>query len=394
MSDCHESPVAPIPDGGPVVAIAGNPNAGKSTLFNALTGLRQHTGNWPGKTVARREGAWSRAGAKLRMVDLPGAYSLSAFTPEEVISRDFILEDRPAAVINVVDATNLERNLYLTVQLLELGAPVVVALNMTDELSIARDPRGRDAALGAARWHTRRPPFGSPRRWHRPADGRRHGARRHRRAETRPVIASAIVAGAPGAFRLDYGPDLEPEIDRLIAAFADARLRPGARPRPVAGAQAARGGGRPHRLRLGQAERRAGARPRRGARHAPAIRLRRRRRPHGGGPPVRVRERRRPRGRHPGRAQPPGSHPPDRRRPDPPLAGPADLLHRDVRRVPARHRRVRAVPRLGRRSDQRADRHARDDRAHRDRRAGLAAVARRRRDHRRRRRACSCSCPV
>jgi ferrous iron transport protein B len=134
MSDCHESPVATAPEGGPVVAIAGNPNAGKSTLFNALTGLRQHTGNWPGKTVARREGAWSRGGAKLRMVDLPGSYSLSAFTPEEVISRDFILEDRPAAVINVVDATNLERNLYLTVQLLELGAPVVVALNMTDEL--------------------------------------------------------------------------------------------------------------------------------------------------------------------------------------------------------------------------------------------------------------------
>ena len=134
MSDCHESPVAPIPDGGPVIAIAGNPNAGKSTLFNALTGLRQHTGNWPGKTVARREGAWSRGDAKLRLVDLPGAYSLSAFTPEEVISRDFILDDRPAAVINVVDATNLERNLYLTVQLLELGAPLVVALNMTDEL--------------------------------------------------------------------------------------------------------------------------------------------------------------------------------------------------------------------------------------------------------------------
>jgi ferrous iron transport protein B len=112
-----------------VVALAGNPNAGKSTLFNALTGLRQHTGNWPGKTVARREGTWSRGPWQLRIVDLPGAYSLSAFTPEEVI-----LEGRPAAVIDVVDVTNLERNLYLTVQLLELGAPLVVALNMSDEL--------------------------------------------------------------------------------------------------------------------------------------------------------------------------------------------------------------------------------------------------------------------
>jgi ferrous iron transport protein B len=148
MSDCHASPVAPTPGAEPVVAIAGNPNAGKSTLFNALTGLRQHTGNWPGKTVARREGAWSRGQAKVRMVDLPGAYSLSAFTPEEVISRDFILEDRPAAVINVVDATNLERNLYLTVQLLELGAPLVVALNMTDELP-SRGMHVDEAALSA-----------------------------------------------------------------------------------------------------------------------------------------------------------------------------------------------------------------------------------------------------
>jgi ferrous iron transport protein B len=116
------------------VAIAGNPNAGKSTLFNALTGLRQHTGNWPGKTVARHEGTWIRGDARLRLLDLPGTYSLSAFSPEEMISRDVILEERPTAIIDVVDATNLERNLYLTVQLLELEVPVVVALNMSDEL--------------------------------------------------------------------------------------------------------------------------------------------------------------------------------------------------------------------------------------------------------------------
>lgn len=120
--------------GEPIIALAGNPNAGKSTLFNALTGLHQHTGNWPGKTVEKREGLFTRGGLTLRIIDLPGAYSLSAFTPEEIITRDFILNARPSAVVNVLDATNLERNLYFTVQLLELGVPVLLALNMVDEL--------------------------------------------------------------------------------------------------------------------------------------------------------------------------------------------------------------------------------------------------------------------
>jgi ferrous iron transport protein B len=122
------------PTGAPVIALAGNPNAGKSTLFNALTGLHQHTGNWPGKTVEKREGIFKRGATTLRLIDLPGAYSLSAFTPEEIITRDFILNAAPAAVVNVIDATNLERNLYFTVQLLELGVPVLLALNMVDEL--------------------------------------------------------------------------------------------------------------------------------------------------------------------------------------------------------------------------------------------------------------------
>lgn len=116
------------------VALAGNPNAGKSTIFNALTGLNQHTGNWPGKTVEKREGVCRRDGHTLILVDLPGAYSLTAYSPEEVIARDYILHERPQVVVNVLDATNLERNLYLTVQIMEMGAPLVVALNMADEM--------------------------------------------------------------------------------------------------------------------------------------------------------------------------------------------------------------------------------------------------------------------
>jgi ferrous iron transport protein B len=116
------------------LALAGNPNAGKSTIFNALTGLRQHVGNWPGKTVERREGVCQYNGLTINVIDLPGAYSLAAYSPEEIVARNFLLTEPPDAVINVIDATNLERNLYLTVQLLELGAPVIIALNMADSL--------------------------------------------------------------------------------------------------------------------------------------------------------------------------------------------------------------------------------------------------------------------
>ena len=116
------------------IALAGNPNAGKTTIFNALTGLRQHTGNWPGKTVEKKEGEIEHGDMTINIVDLPGTYSLTAYSPEEIIARDYIIEERPDVVINVVDATNLERNLYLTVQILELDVPVVLALNMTDDL--------------------------------------------------------------------------------------------------------------------------------------------------------------------------------------------------------------------------------------------------------------------
>lgn len=117
------------------IALAGNPNSGKTTIFNVLTGLHQHTGNWPGKTVERKDGEITFSGLKIKVVDLPGTYSLTAYSPEEIIARDFILEEKPDVVINVVDATNLERNLFLTVQILELDVPVVMALNMADDLT-------------------------------------------------------------------------------------------------------------------------------------------------------------------------------------------------------------------------------------------------------------------
>ncbi len=115
-------------------ALAGNPNSGKTTLFNILTGSTAHVGNWPGVTVDKREGVYKCADESVVLVDLPGIYSLSPYTSEEVISRNFILDEKPDCVINVVDATNIERNLYLTTQLLEIDVPIVVALNMIDEV--------------------------------------------------------------------------------------------------------------------------------------------------------------------------------------------------------------------------------------------------------------------
>ena len=114
------------------IALAGNPNSGKTTLFNSLTGATAHVGNWPGVTVDKREGVYKKCVEALQIVDLPGIYSLSPYTPEEVISRNFILDEKPDCIINIVDATNLERNLYLTTQLMEIDVPIVVALNMMD----------------------------------------------------------------------------------------------------------------------------------------------------------------------------------------------------------------------------------------------------------------------
>ena len=115
-----------------IVGLAGNPNVGKTTVFNQLTGMRQHVGNWPGKTVERAEGHFKHGGYDYDVVDLPGNYALSAHSMEEIVSRDFIVDDDSDVIINVVDAANLERNLYLTVQMMELGANLLMALNMND----------------------------------------------------------------------------------------------------------------------------------------------------------------------------------------------------------------------------------------------------------------------
>ena len=114
------------------VGLAGNPNVGKTTVFNQLTGMHQHVGNWPGKTVEMAEGNFTHGDYRYDIIDLPGNYALSAHTIEEIVSRDFIVDDSSDAIINVVDAANLERNLYLTVQMMELGANLVLAVNMND----------------------------------------------------------------------------------------------------------------------------------------------------------------------------------------------------------------------------------------------------------------------
>ena len=113
------------------IALAGNPNCGKTTMFNDLTGSNQYVGNWPGVTVEKKEGRLKGA-ADVIIQDLPGIYSLSPYTLEEVVARGYLVNEKPDAILNIVDATNIERNLYLTTQLAELGIPMVIALNMID----------------------------------------------------------------------------------------------------------------------------------------------------------------------------------------------------------------------------------------------------------------------
>ena len=132
-------------------ALAGNPNCGKTTLFNSLTGSTAHVGNWPGVTVDKREGVYKKCAEPIQVIDLPGIYSLSPYTPEEVIARNYVLDEKPDCVINIVDATNLERNLYLSTQIMEIDVPMVIALNMMDAVEKQGDKideKALEAKLG------------------------------------------------------------------------------------------------------------------------------------------------------------------------------------------------------------------------------------------------------
>ncbi len=186
------------------IALAGNPNVGKSTIFNALTGSRQHVGNWPGKTVEKKEGRLRLDGLDVVVVDLPGTYSLTAYSAEEIISRDFIIHERPDAVIAVVDAANLERNLYLVTQVFELEAPVILVLNMADvarSRGLIIDVAELSAQLnGAAVIET-------------------VGHSGVGVDALRTAIRRATSAGAGQPLRIAYDPALEREIGLLTAAI-------------------------------------------------------------------------------------------------------------------------------------------------------------------------------
>ncbi len=188
------------------VAVAGNPNTGKSTLINSLAGTRLQVGNWAGVTVEKKEAWMNHNGQSLRLVDLPGTYSLSPYTQEEVIARDYLVQECPEVIIDVVDATNLERNLYLTVQLLELGRPVVIALNFFDEVQqkgLAIDIPALEKALGV----TVVPTVAT-------------------RGDGLPELLNAVVAaGRNGAARrprqLAYNDDLERAVQSLEEVLAE-----------------------------------------------------------------------------------------------------------------------------------------------------------------------------
>jgi small GTP-binding protein len=183
-----------------MVGLAGNPNSGKTTVFNNLTGARQHVGNWPGVTVEKKEGTCSWGGRSIRIVDLPGVYSLTAYSPDEVVARHFIVEENPDVVVDVVDASNLERNLYLSVQLMEMGVPIVIALNMMDQAE-AREHRIDVPALARQMGVSVVPMVAS-------------------RGKGTEDLLGAIVAvsegaGPSGPVRLEYGREVEKETRKL-----------------------------------------------------------------------------------------------------------------------------------------------------------------------------------
>ena len=198
------------------IALAGNPNAGKTSLFNALTGLHQGVGNFPGKTVEKKEGICRRNGHTISVVDLPGTYSLTAFSLDELIARDYIISGEPDVVVCVADATNLERNLYLAVQIREIGVPLVLALNMADSARAQGIRIGTDR-LGQLLGNV--PVVAT-------AANRGHGIDDLLDA----VVDSAENTIAP-PFAIDYGTEIEAAIATIQArwptTFLSTRLRAG-----------------------------------------------------------------------------------------------------------------------------------------------------------------------
>jgi ferrous iron transport protein B len=183
-----------------LIALAGNPNCGKSTLFNAITGARQHVGNYPGITVEKKEGYCNFNGTRLKLVDLPGTYSLTAYSMEELVARNYLIEDRPGVVINIVDASNLERNLYLTVQLLELGIPLLVALNMVD-MATARGVSINSEELGRRLGVPVIPTIA------------RTGKGKEELLEA--AVRLANKDEVPEVLHISYGPDVDPVLDKM-----------------------------------------------------------------------------------------------------------------------------------------------------------------------------------
>ncbi len=193
------------------VALAGNPNAGKTTIFNALTGARQHVGNWPGVTVEKKEGRVTGKGADIHIIDLPGTYSLTAFSLEEQIARSFIVDERPNAVIDVVDASNLERNLYLTVQLMEMDVQVIMALNMIDVArgrNISIDHEKLSELLGISIT---------------PTDGKR-GIGVKDLVKEIVNVHTTLPQDRPQRF-LNYGAEVEEELEIIIDELEDANFK-------------------------------------------------------------------------------------------------------------------------------------------------------------------------
>jgi len=182
------------------VALIGNPNVGKSVIFNNLVpGARQHVGNWPGKTVEKKEGQFHHNGVEFRLVDLPGCYSLTARAVDELIARDFMVEAKPDVVVDIVDASNIERNLYLTLLLLELEANVVVVLNMYDvaeEKGYKIDARKLSDQLGVSIVPT-------------------VATRKLGMEELKEAILRAAEAKAPRKPKIDYGKEIEEVIESV-----------------------------------------------------------------------------------------------------------------------------------------------------------------------------------